>query len=561
MVKRWLWWGGRGGAVILCAAAICTLEAKAKQPSKEYIRKRVSKEIDSHLDGKGRRAAKYQNRGFAKTGGDIYLLPHWPAYTLFFNEGDLINATFNFDTASQAYSGHGGTEDLSKLVFGEPNITIKDILLASKLASTGKLIGNDPMLIAAGALTDVQVTNSINRTKAAHYLAFLADQEVIFDASLQHYGVSLDYERAYRNGDVVVGFHIPFKMRHQRLRLINGLTPQNARGVQNVARGQNADGSPFPTDVGPGVGDLALATQLQNAQELQFLKLFGTFENFVSQILARKGISLNKDETVLGMSDVMGYVNVDFPTRYAERFMVGMSLLMPTARERDTGKLWENDLGNGGFIELSAYTSLLWQRNRWFNPHVHAKVTYGFGANVNRRVPKINEYKTTPLTTFNDIALGSGALPIRSLIILGESLNFVPTVAAGGGPDPSFKAQDSTVRNFSDGAQKVKINPGPQFYCRLGNTFDAVFSNKAFFDVFYDLRIKGKDYVARRLTDDRAQPSLLSQNTFSIAHTLGAHYSYQFSANYRAGAGLSYIIAGRNIPKTFGVDVGFNAEF
>lgn len=470
----------------------------------------------------------YVPRGDKRTDGDLYLLPHWPYYTQFFQDNDLIKLSLGFDTASQAYAGRGGNEDLSKLIFGENPVLIKEILLASKLASGGQIISIDP-------LNSVDLAQN-NNTQRNHFLGILADQEVVFDASLDQYHASVDYARHFRDGDLTIGFHVPLKMRKQHLKLVNDLSQDNLRKLKNIERGRNA-------------ADTADIHNLAATDQLQFFKKFSNLDAFVTEILSRKGIALNKKETILGLSDVVAYANLDIPSSYVDRFVTGISVLMPTSRERDTGKLWYTDMGNGGFIETAGYGSFLWQRSRWFNPHVHVKATYLFAANVYRRVPMVNKFDGT---NFNGIPVGV-ALPVNSRMIFGETFTFIAA--------QTFATSDSTIRGFADQSRKVKVQPGPQFFARFGNTFDAIFSDKGFVDLYYDLFFKGKDYMARRRTDDVYQPTLLSHNTAAVSHTAGLTYSYQFDDQFRARLGANYVIAGRNTPKTFGVEVSLNAEF
>ncbi len=544
MIRRWLWKRGIGGAAIIIVASTSVVVAKRIEDSDSSLRKRITRVDERITEEIDKQLGKYvpvedqkPTHHCSRHRDNIYLVPHWPTYSLFFNYAHLVSVNMHFDTASQAYSGRGSTENMARLIFGEPDITIKDILLASKLASTGKIVA-------------ASLFNTVDLTKKNHYLSFLADQEVVLDASLQQYGIALDYEHSYRNGSVILGFHLPVKIRHQSLKLVNDLTPENRVKIQKIAQGFQVDGTSVGV-LGPGIPSQPLI----QSTDLQFATLYNNnFENFVATILARKGISLNKKETVLGVSDVMGYVNLDIPTRYANCFITGMSLLLPTAKCRDVNKLWDNDFGNGGFAELSAYTSLLWQRNRWFNPHMHIKATYSFAANVDRRVPKQNIFTASGATaTFNGISVGMGNPSTRGSLILGETFKFQDAIP--------FNEPDSTVRNFADQAISVKIHRGPEFLCRVGNTFDAMFLDHGFFDIYYDLYVKGKDYVARRRKDDVFQAAILSHNTYVVSHVLGASYSYQCSAQVRLRAGMSYVVAGRNMPKRVGAELIFNAEF
>jgi|WetSurMetagenome_2_1015567.scaffolds.fasta_scaffold06911_2 hypothetical protein len=503
--------------------------------NKEYVKESVTKEIISQVTGSSghrKRKSGHACRGSILTHGDIYLLPHWPYYTQFFQDNDLIQLVFSFDTASQSYSGHGGSQDLSKLIFGQQPILIKEILLVSKLLNQEKLtsqgeVGNPP-----NELTPAQ-------SKADHYLGILANQKVVFNASFDQYNASIDYVRHFRGRDIAVGIHVPFKVKHQHLCLCNDICDENNHKLDNVVHGiDNETGQP-----------LACLDQLY---ELQFYNKFNNLQDFVCEILCRKNINLNKKSSLAGIGDVVIYINLDIPTRYFERFITGLSLLLPTAQDGNTNKLWSTDLGNGGFVELALFGSWLWQHSRWLNPYVHMRGSYGFAANVNRRVPKINTYENQ---TFNGEALGAGNLPVDDRMIFGESLNFID------GRD--FAEQDSTVRCFADQAIKVKIHPGASFFCRIGNTIDALFTYKGFLDIFYDLQVKGKDYTSGSRACDCSifVPSILGHNTDTVTNNIGAAYSYQFDAQYRSYLSINYVFAGRNVPKTFGVELGLNAEF
>jgi hypothetical protein len=460
--------------------------------------------------------------GGRRTNGAIYLLPHWPYYTQFFHDKDLVQLSFTFNTASHAYAGHGGSEPLSKLIFGEPTLHLHNILLSSTLTHAGTLMAQAPL-------------NTVPLSINNHYLSILADQKINLHAALDEYLFAIDYDRHF--GDLTIGFHIPFKIRHQRLKLTNDMTTDNYRKLKNVERGYNAEGT---VEI-PG---LAQATQFH------FFEQFGSFASFLTEVLSNKGISFNHKQTTAGLSDVVAYANFNFRTRPVDQIVAGLSLLLPTSSGRDTGKLWNDDLGNGGFVELAAFSSCAWLCNRWFNPAIHLKGTYGFSGNVNRRVSMKNTYDGASL--FNGNVTVLPGQPAHGLIIMGETLNF---------EDVAFNQIDASARCFADHTHNIKIQPGPELFLRIGNTFDALFTDKGFFDLFYDFHLKGKDYVVRRRSDDLYQPQLLSHNTSLISHTVGATYAYQFDAHFRLRLGLDYIFAGRNTPKTFEVLAALNAEF
>ena len=69
----------------------------------------------------------------------IYKLPNLPFEGIFFHRRELVHGELTFDVAVQAFGSSGRARDLSVIRFGSDPITVKDILLVSKLAKDGKL--------------------------------------------------------------------------------------------------------------------------------------------------------------------------------------------------------------------------------------------------------------------------------------------------------------------------------------------------------------------------------------------------------------------------------------
>lgn len=481
------------------------------------------------------RGVRCQSRGYKKTDGKIYLLPNWPAYTVFFRDNDLIQTIFKADFASQAYSGHGGTEGLPSLIFGEGPLRIQDILLASKLLIQGVV----QSVNTAGVHKIPQ-----DLADRSNYLSILANQQLVFGADANRYQVSIDYGRHFRKGDLTLGVHIPVVMKYQRLRLLNDISDDNFLKITRVRQGR---------DPGPGKDAGMQVPGLEDFTDLQFP--YANLEAFVSAIFAQNDIAFNHSETTADVSDVSAYLNLDVRSRYFARFVTGVSFTLPTAPDRNMSKLWDWDIGNGGFFQMALYGSWLWQINRWCNPYLHARGTVGFPANVNRRVPNI--VLNAANQTLNGTTPVAGQV-VDSLIPFGKSLRFP---ALPNPPVITSSLTDTTLRNVAAQAIKVKINPGPEFFMRVGNTFDAIGGYKGFLDISYDLTLKGKDYVVNRLVDSSFVTNILTQNSWRISHLVMGNYSYQFDEHYRARAGVFYVFAGRNTLKSAGFELAFNAEF
>src|SRR5579862_500881 len=114
------------------------IKQKKEQSQNSFIEKRVHEEVGKKLaeDEKKKMRWRASRRRYEK----IYPLPNVPYYTLFFDHRDMIQITADFQFASQAYSSHGASEDLSKLAFGQAPITLQNILLVSALIQKDKFI-------------------------------------------------------------------------------------------------------------------------------------------------------------------------------------------------------------------------------------------------------------------------------------------------------------------------------------------------------------------------------------------------------------------------------------
>jgi hypothetical protein len=126
---------------------------------------------------------------------------------------------------------------------------------------------------------------------------------------------------------------------------------------------------------------------------------------------------------------------------------------------------------------------------------------------------------------------------------------------------PEFSETDVDVRRFSDTASKIKIRPSGELFLRIGNIMERVFTERMFLDLFYDVRVRGRDYTGYRHSDDVHRPSVLTDNTFQTENRLGLNLSYQFDDAWRWHVGGLYSFAGRNILKTYEINSLLTWEF
>ncbi|QQR49404.1 hypothetical protein IPF37_00970 [bacterium] len=462
-----------------------------EQQIERDIQRRVAREVKKEKFRQSQRTikdliypTKEQEEKLSKLATFVHKVPSWPFMSLFFEQRDFFQVDLHASTASQSYASHGGSRDYSRLVFGEQDITIADILLVSKLAAAP---GN--IFVAMGDQADFKA---------------LAPQPLIFDASTAQVGGSINYARHFCQGAVALGFQIPFVFKKHSLHLTNDMKPEIR----------------------------AILAPAGNYKDL-------TLRELLDEILEAKGTNFQNNSTEAGVGDLNAFLHYEFTTSAMERFLIGVHGVFPTGRLLNTQNLWSPELGNGGFTQVGGFASMLWGYSWWLNPYLHTRFLYSIKANVNRRVPETVSYAT-------------GKAP-KDLMVLAQNVTFNGT--------PTFSEQDATVRYFADNARRTKIQPGLEFDVKFGNVFERVIWNRAFLDLYYELKIKGRDYLGFRRSDDIFDASIWTHNTHQMHHRLGAEYAYQFNNFYRLAVGVDYIVAGRNVPKTLAGRILFNAEF
>jgi len=435
----------------------------------------------------------------------LYKEPTWPFESLPYKEKDLVSVSAQFQYAKKAYNSSNHSEDITKLNFGQAPITIQNILLVSKLLKNGEV-------------QPVSATLTPN-----YYLTYLADEEISFKGEMNEWRASLDMAR-HLTKNISVGFEIPFVSRYQKTDMQTNLSNANKT---HIAAG---DGD-FPT--------------IYNH----------SFEAFVKDIMYQKEIYYGPKTTVNGIGDVSAFFNYTIKTKHLESLNVGVKLLFPTSRSRDVHKLWDPELGNGGFTEVSPYFSMLYSNCSYFNPHFFAQGIYGIPSKVDRRVAKIR--------TFD----GEGASTILS-DITNQDLEDIPfsaqvkTISSGvPGKTIPFNRSDSLIKNFSDQAIRIKMQPGAALNLRVGNIFEKFITKKGFLDIFYDLYARGKDHVSSGLNSDDWDASKVVDNTYQIAHKICLNIQHQFDKRCRFEIGGKYTFAGRNVPMIYEADAAFKLDF
>jgi hypothetical protein len=145
------------------------------------------------------------------------------------------------------------------------------------------------------------------------------------------------------------------------------------------------------------------------------------------------------------------------------------------------------------------------------------------------------------------------------LMVLAENVFLLDSELFG--RDTAFCELDATVRHFSDKITTFKLNPGPELFIRIGNIIERLFYKRLFFDFYYDLRIKGRDYLGSGKACYNFDPRIWTKRSDEVAHRFGGALSYQCGNQIRIVAGAAYTFEGRNVPKELEAHLDFNIEF
>lgn len=412
-----------------------------------------------------------------KTKNNLYKVPAWPFWSLGFNQDNILSLDFDVKYAGNAFISGGSSRDLSQLIFGNGDIYVKDILLASQLILDGKV-------------RDF----SGNGNVADNYLGRLANQQLHFNGSSTEYDLSLGFARHFLDDHITIGFKVPFVAKKHSLKLTT-----SANSIV--------------------------------AQSTTFQSRYKDFEDFfVSGILDAKNIAYNNNDTEQGIGDVVLFINANFPSKVYERLSIGLRGQIPTGKKRDTNKLWGVELGNGGFAEISAFGSVLFSENRWFNPHALAEVAYRFHSRLDRRIAERKQFD------------GSGTGNLSSILALGEYVR--------GKSGISFDESDSSFKRFATQTVSVSYQKGAEITMQVGNMFKEFLFERAFGDLYYNLRIQTSDHAGNISDSGLFNRALITNDTSELEHTVGFDFSYQFDSYARVRAGVSYPFAGHNIAKT-----------
>jgi hypothetical protein len=368
-------------------------------------------------------------------------------------------------------------------VFGG-DILIKDIFLASKLASEGKftLPGNNP---AFGADADEQ------------YIACTANTKLSFQGSFQETNgeLSLFYTFAmYNCVKLATGFYIPVRHieRDLRLQCVNGQIacgqPNNITGEDNI---------------------------------IQFFSDYADFNDYIfNAILAPKCIECNLHQKRTGIGDVSVAAILDF-AGYSDWWQVarfGLVGILPTGEIRNGNILWEVEFGTGAFRFKPFIDIHMWTGYQYFNPRFYLDVIISAPFHGQRRIPQKKNKKYELL------------IPSRF-----QPFTVLP-----------FDDFDTTKREFADVASNTRIHYGTQVDLLVGNLFFNIMQSAFSAGLFYEGTYKGSDRLAVVCPKTKFNTHLLEKISNQIAHMIRWNVQWTGDGQTVFEFGSRHVLGGRN---------------
>lgn len=479
------------------------LEQKEEADARRRLRKErleVSKKYEQEkrnrlvANWKGIRRSEVQqdyNDGMYE---DLYKKPAWPFEMLFAEHKDLFQVKTWGNYATSAYAANGSSHDLSKLAFGEKDLYFQDLLLALRLEKKG-ILDNYSIL---------------NNAPWDSITGLYYDKKLLFYGESREYGVSLDFARYIKSDNIMIGLQVPFAYKSHRLK--------------------------FDTDLVPFDRYIPFAEPVIDSYRTQQ-------EEILNWVLAPKGLSYLPKSSITGLGDISTFISFQAHTKYLERWIMGVNVLWPTAKDADTSKLWAPQLGNG-FTKVSFYNSVMFNKQSWyFNPHMFIKGTYQVTGHKDRRVPEVITHNGKGSSVVGDDVMAHGG--------------YVEYVEG-----KAFTELDCEIPVFADNVRSVKVRPGPEVELRLGNMIEKFIFRRSFLDVYYNFRAKWKDHISYdNLSVCCWDVMKLKENTHQLEHKIGLDFAYQFDIHSRLQFGFNWVFAGINVPENIQGTLAVNVEF
>ena len=442
---------------------------------------------------------------------DLYRHPSLPAHAQYTHQEEVFGVDVKYSKATGAYNNSGILMDIAQASITDGDVRLQDALLASKLVAAPQVARhqNDNVINNAGAVvTSGAIVNGDG------YLGYLADKKIIFNGQRERIEAGFNVARYFFEHLIGLGLFVPVVQDKRNLGLdlmssIEDVTKTNAAFPDNLAA---------------------------------FNRRYGnSSQAFLADAFKAKGMN-SFGGTSTGLGDVQLYAQAKISTKYLDRVLFNARVIIPTAPQATTDKLWAPERGNGGFYQAGLSFSAVGHYNRYFNPHYFVEGLCSLPAVVPQRVPvKMN------------IAAGTTSLQLGAATPLGYRLDPV-------GAGLSYNGFDVAFRNLGDTVSKLKLAKGLAFDMHIGNVFEQVFVRRGFLDVFYNFKIKARDRaLGLPISDFNLEQ--YERNSEQLEHRLGGEWRWQVNQAATLRLGIEQVVRGKNIAQDTQVSAGINYGF
>ena len=536
------------------------------------------------------RKAEYEHDVASGMYADLYKSPAWPTAAQFFENKDLLNVQAFYNYAQDCYDskGYSSGKNVTNLFFGEDPLTAGNLFLASSLLGRG-----------ANAIDKIHVLDGVVSAPAA-------DQTIAFIGKTEAYGLRFDFARYLIAKSLACGIELPVVYKRNKLdsKLFSALGDSRdvAAAFQNglAAKGfAGKDGFPTLGGSAAGLGDVALFINGQFDSK-HFDKLVtGMRIQFPTGKKASQFKLWAPDLGNGGFSEIAAYTNmvVSYKQCLNPHLSIQGGFSLPAHVDRRIPKIVTIPVKAAGTLDVAADTAIrsvvqatlgvvgapgvpvayvIGDENH-IAAAALAAVVPGATALDLPSLPDPNANFVTAVEHANNVIAGAisqealaiyraalrAGIPVSTLLNPDQKLalaNRIVIPARTGAAFAALSQYDSLVNNMGDTVTTVKMIRGPELKVRLGNMVEHCFMRRGFLDMFYDLRIKGRDYISGVSADD-FNIELLRKNSYQVEHRLGLDYSYQFDLFTRARLGLAYTVAGKNVPKALDLSGSLNCAF
>lgn len=455
----------------------------------------------------------------------LYKSPAWPMAAQFYENKHMLRVEASYQYATDSYdsTGRSSNTDITALEFGEGSISVKDVLLVSKLAELGKVIHDEDTCAHDASLQPVA---------SEQYLKYLANEVLAFNGREEQYALKFDFSRYVFRNNIAIGFELPVAYKKHHLDLDMNLS-DDAKVLTNGAYGIAKD-------------------NINGNQPNLFLRRYGVDPvRFMNDALNSKGFK-EIGGSATGLGDMAAYINAQIDSVLFDKMILGIRGQFPTAKKALQNRVWSPELGNGGFTEIAGYASVLMSYKKYANPHIMLQGNFNLKAHVDRRVPKRITYAGDTKDIWGSAAIVSSSFPTLTFADRVKFADSDGNIVAAKKESVPFDDYDTAVKGLADNVVRVQITKGPEFKMRLGNMIERFIFVKSFLDIFYDFRAKAQDDITG-LQTDVYNTDILREHTQQLEHRLGFDYSYQFDLGSRLRLGMRYTFAGMNVPKTLDI--------